>query len=163
MHRRIVEPFAPKAFYGIRGDYDPVEEELARYTELMEKFSPAICVMGIGENGHLAFNDPPADFETRDRIKVVELDEKCRVQQVNEGHFDSLPDVPPRALSLTVHALTDPDTVLVLVPESRKAEAVHAALEGPVTPECPASILQTKSNVRIYLDLESSSLLTVMK
>lgn len=163
MQQRIVEPFAPKAFYGMRGDHEPVEEELDRYSELIEKLSPAICVMGIGENGHLAFNDPPADFETRDRVRVVELDEKCRVQQVNEGHFDSLPDVPPRALSLTVHALTDPDTVLVLVPESRKAEAVRAAIEGPVTPECPASILQTKSNVRIYLDPESSSLLSATK
>lgn len=160
MQDRIAGPFAPKAFYGMRGDHQPVEEELERYTQLIRQLSPAICVMGIGENGHLAFNDPPADFGTHDLVQVVELDEKCRVQQVNEGHFGSLGDVPPRALSLTVRALTQPGKVMVLVPEARKAEAVRAALEGPVTPDCPASILQTKDNVRIYLDQESSSLLS---
>jgi glucosamine-6-phosphate deaminase len=160
MQRRIVEPFAPKAFYGMRGDHEPVEEELARYTQIIADLAPVICVMGIGENGHLAFNDPPADFETDDLIRIVDLDEKCRAQQVNEGHFASRMDVPTRALSLTVHALTQPDRVMVLVPEGRKAQAVQTALEGPVTPDCPASILQTKDNVRIYLDQESSSLLS---
>jgi glucosamine-6-phosphate deaminase len=159
MQQRIVEPFAPKAFYGMRGDHQPVQEELGRYSQLIEDLSPTMCVMGIGENGHLAFNDPPADFETEDLVRIVELDEKCRVQQVNEGHFGSVTDVPARALSLTVHALTQPEKVMVLVPEGRKAQAVRAALEGPVTPDCPASILQTKSNVRIYLDQDSSSLL----
>lgn len=160
MQSRIVEPFGPKAFYGMRGDHEPVAEEVDRYADLIRQLSPAICVMGIGENGHLAFNDPPADFDTHDLVRIVELDEKCRVQQVNEGHFDSLGDVPPRALSLTVHALTQPGKVMVLVPEARKAEAVRAALEGPVTPDCPASILRTRSNVRILLDQESSSLLS---
>lgn len=160
MQQRVVDRFAPKAFYGMRGDHEPVQEEVDRYTQLIRDLSPTICVMGIGENGHLAFNDPPADFETDDLVRIVDLDERCRVQQVNEGHFASMTDVPPRALSLTVHALTQPEKVMVLVPEERKSEAVRAALEGPVTPECPASILQTKSNVRIYLDPDSSSRLT---
>lgn len=159
MQKRIVEPFAPKAFYGMRGDHEPVQEEIERYSELIRQLSPAVCVMGIGENGHLAFNDPPADFDTDELARVVQLDQACRVQQVNEGHFSALHDVPPRALSLTVRALIQPAKVLVLVPEARKAEAVHQALEGPVTPDCPASILQTKNNVHIYLDKESSSLL----
>ena len=159
MQENLVRWVNPKAFYGICGDHTPVEEELARYTELIRTLDPAICVMGIGENGHLAFNDPPADFETHDLIHVVALDETCRMQQVNEGHFATLIDTPNRALSLTVPALLQPGTVMALTPEDRKAVAVNAALEGPVTPQCPASILQTASNARLYLDAESSALL----
>lgn len=159
MQERLVMQFNPKAFYGMRGDHVPVEDEIARYTTLLHELTPTICVMGIGENGHLAFNDPPADFETRDLVHVVDLDEKCRQQQVGEGHFASAADVPRQALSMTVHALLQPETVLVLAPEARKAQAVKAALEGAVTPSCPASILQTRSNARLYLDADSSALL----
>ena len=161
MQENLVRHVNPRAFYGVRGDHTPVEEELARYTELLRTLEPAICVMGIGENGHLAFNDPPADFETHDLIHVVDLDETCRMQQVNEGHFATLADTPKRALTLTVPALLQPETVIVLTPEDRKARAVKAALEGPVTPECPASVLQTTSNARLYLDAESSALLAL--
>lgn len=159
MRENLVSRVEPKAFHGVRGDHVPVEEELARYGRLVRDLDPAICVMGIGENGHLAFNDPPADFDTREMIQTVQLDEACRMQQVGEGHFASLADAPTRALTLTVYALLRPASVIVLTPEARKARAVKDALEGPVTPSCPASILQSAANARLYLDADSSSLL----
>jgi glucosamine-6-phosphate deaminase len=115
--------------------------------------------MGIGENGHLAFNDPPADFTTKRMIDVVNLIDSCRQQQVGEGHFARLEDVPRQALSLTVPALLAPQHVFVVAPETRKAEAVRAALEGLVTPNCPASILRTAQHARLYLDRDSAALL----
>jgi glucosamine-6-phosphate deaminase len=160
IRERLVDHVHPGAFYPIRGDSPNVEEELERYAGLIRKFPLDICVLGIGENGHLAFNDPPADFESKEIVHVVHLDHRCRQQQVNEGHFHRMSDVPEQAITLTVPALLAAKNVLAVVPESRKAEAVKAALEGPVTEECPASILRTKSNVTMYLDHESSSLLS---
>jgi len=160
IREKLVAHVGPRAFYPICGDAPDVEAELARYTVLLEAHPPDACVLGIGENGHLAFNDPPADFETEATIHVVHLDRRCRMQQVGEGHFATLADVPQRAISLTVPALLAPDRVLAVVPEQRKAEAVRAALQGPVTPACPASILRTQPHVTIYLDQESASLLT---
>lgn len=159
-HReRVVDVVHPQVFYGIEGDAPDVKAELKRYTALLEKHQPIACVMGIGENGHLAFNDPPADFDTAKTIHAVTLDEACRRQQVGEGHFPTFDVVPTQALSLTVPALLKPPHVWVLVPEQRKALAVKTALEGPVTPDCPASILQTQPHVRLYLDRDSASLL----
>ena len=125
----------------------------------MDEYPADACVLGIGENGHLAFNDPPADFETTEIIHVVDLDETCRLQQVGEGHFASLDDVPTQALSLTVPALLRAERVLAVVPEARKAEAVRAALQGPVTPDCPASVLRTQRHVTMYLDADSAGML----
>jgi glucosamine-6-phosphate deaminase len=159
MRENMVKHVKPKAFFGVQGDHEPIEAELERYAGLLQNLNPAVCVMGIGENGHLAFNDPPADFETKDLIRVVELDQACRTQQVGEGHFATVEETPRRALSLTVHALLRPGTILVLTPEGRKAKAVKATLEGPVTASCPASILQTQAKAHLYLDQESSSLL----
>jgi len=159
IQENVVDYVHPAAFYPIRGDAPDAKTELERYKRLLREFSPDICVMGIGENGHLAFNDPPADFETEEVIRIVDLDRRCRMQQVGEGHFATLDDVPTRAYSLTIPALLDVKHALVAVPELRKAEAVKAALRGPVTPNCPASILRTKANVTIYLDRESASLL----
>lgn len=159
MREKLVTRVKPKAFYGVRGDHEPVEEEIARYGQLVRDLDPVICVMGIGENGHLAFNDPPADFDTREMIHIVELDEACRAQQVGEGHFATVEDVPTSALTLTVHALMRPASVIVLTPEARKAQVVKRALEGPVTSDCPASLLQTAPNARLYLDADSSALL----
>jgi glucosamine-6-phosphate deaminase len=161
MHEKIELKLQPKEFFGIRGDV-PVNKEITRYTDLIQKHKPSICVMGIGENAHLAFNDPPADFTTQEIIKIVELDDiACRMQQVNEGHFASLADMPLQALTLTVRTLLDPESVLVLTPESRKAKAVKDSLEGPITPTCPASILQKSPNAHLYLDHDSSALLTL--
>lgn len=159
MRERVVAPMRPQHFEGMRGDHVPVEEELARYDRLLRENPPAVCVMGIGENGHLAFNDPPADFEAQDWVRVVEMDAVSRAQQVGEGHFPNLDAAPHRAISLTIPALLAPSSVFVLVPESRKALAVQRSLEGPTTPMVPASILRSQPHVRLYLDAESSSLL----
>ncbi len=157
MQENLLAHVTPQAFHGVRGDVEPVEEELERYGALVRDLDPAICVMGIGENGHLAFNDPPADLATRELIHVVELDEACRKQQVGEGHFESVEQAPTKALSLTVHALLRPATVMVLTPESRKADAVRQALLGPVTPDCPASVLQQAGHATLYLDEDSAA------
>jgi len=143
---QLISAVHPKTFHGIRGDAPDIDRELQRYSQLLHNLRPVVTVMGIGENGHLAFNDPPADFQTTEVIQIVTLDEACRRQQWNEGHFDTLDDVPRQALSLTVPALLASDHLLVIVPETRKAPAVKAALEGPITPQCPASILQTANN-----------------
>jgi glucosamine-6-phosphate deaminase len=155
---KLTNHVQPRAFYAMRGDAPDVEAELARYAGLLAQYPPDACVLGIGENGHLAFNDPPADFAAQAVIHVVELDERCRGQQVGEGHFATLDDVPPRALSLTVPALLAPPHVLAVVPEPRKAQAVQAALYGPVSPACPASILRTQPHVTLYLDRDSARL-----
>jgi glucosamine-6-phosphate deaminase len=159
IRERLTDAVRPRAFFGIQGDAADVPAELQRYTDLIRRYPPDVTVMGIGENGHLAFNDPPADFTTGATIHVVELDEACRRQQADEGHFPSAADVPRRALSLTIPALLASRNVLVLAPEQRKAIAVKAALEGPVTPDCPASILQKQPHAQLYLDRESASLL----
>lgn len=163
MNENIVAYVAPKAFEGVQGDHDPVEEELERYSQLLRELKPAITVMGIGENGHLAFNDPPADFDAAELIRIVDMDEVSRNQQVGEGHFPSLAETPKQALSLTIPALLSAGVVLVGVPEERKAAAVKAALEGPVTPYCPASVLQTQAHAHVFLDQESSSLLNLVR
>jgi len=159
MMENIVSHVTPRAFEGVRGDHSPIGAEIERYSALIRELNPAITVMGIGENGHLAFNDPPADFEATDLVRLVTMDEVSRKQQVGEGHFASLAESPTQALSLTIPALLRPAVVLVGVPESRKAAAVKAALEGPVSPDCPASILQIQPHATVFLDADSSSLL----
>ena len=159
LHDQLVAALRPQAFHGIRGDAEDVEAELERYSALLAAQPPVACVMGIGENGHLAFNDPPADFTIVRTIQVVTLDEACRRQQVGEGHFARLEEVPRHAISLTIPALLAPRHVLVIAPEKRKAAAVRAALEGPLTPDCPASILRTAAHARLFLDRASAALL----
>jgi len=149
----------PLAFHQIGADDAKPQVEIERYSAILEKLDPSICVLGIGENGHLAFNDPPADFETDKLVHQVSLDELCRRQQWQEGHFATLEKVPTEALTLTIRALLRPTYVFGIVPERRKAIAVKAALEGPVSPSCPASILRTKPFARLYLDTDSASLL----
>jgi glucosamine-6-phosphate deaminase len=116
-----------------------------------------VAFVGIGENGHLAFNDPPADFDTREPYLVVALDEACRRQQVGEGWFGSLADVPRTAVSMSCRQILAARTILVIVPDARKAEAVRGALEGPVTPLVPASILQEHPDVTVFLDPPAAS------
>ena len=154
---KLADPVQARRFYGIRGDADDVEAEMERYAQLLAEHRPVACVLGIGENGHLAFNDPPADFAVERTMMPVTLAESARRQQVGEGHFATLADVPTQALTLTIPALLAPPYILGVVPEARKAEAVQQALEGPVTTGCPASILRTRSNVRLYLDRDSAS------
>jgi len=119
-----------------------------------------VAFVGIGENGHLAFNDPPADFQTREPYIVVNLDEACRRQQVGEGWFSRLDEVPTRAISMSVQQILKARRIICSVPDQRKARAVQAALEGPVTPMVPSSILQTHQGTTVYLEPASASLLT---
>jgi glucosamine-6-phosphate deaminase len=159
IRQNLINHVHPRAFFGMAGDEATAEAEIERYTALLAQHRPCCCVMGIGENGHLAFNDPPADFETRATVHVVQLDHACRQQQVGEGHFANLAAVPMHALSLTIHALLQPPKLFVVVPESRKAKAVADALGGPVSPHCPASILQVCAHAHLYLDEDSSATL----
>jgi len=143
----------------IDGLGDP-DLECERYAALLRRFPVDLCCLGIGENGHLAFNDPPvADFDDPLDLKVVELDVASRRQQVNEGHFSTFDDVPRLAMTVTIPALLRARRVLAIVPEARKAEPVRAALEGPISTACPASILRTRDNVTLHLDSGSASML----
>lgn len=118
-----------------------------------------VAFAGIGENAHLAFNDPPADFNIEDPYLIVELDEACRQQQVNEGWFPTVSDVPKRAISMSVKQILRSKEIIVVAPEERKAQAVKNSLEGEITPLVPASILRTHPKATIYLDKDSAALL----
>ena len=118
-----------------------------------------VAFVGIGENGHLAFNDPPADFETERPYIIVALDEACRRQQVGEGWFTSFDDVPTHAISMSVQQILKSREIVCVVPEARKAAAVKACVEGPISPMAPASILRTHGNTTLYLDRDSAALL----
>jgi glucosamine-6-phosphate deaminase len=132
-------------------------KEADRYAALLGRHPLDLCVMGIGENGHLAFNDPDdADFADPFDVKLVALDRACRQQQVGEGHFAQLADVPAHAITVTIPALLRAADVIVVCPEARKATAVSQALLGPVSPACPASILRRQAHARLYLDTESA-------
>ena len=139
---------------------DDAEVECARYGELLAKYPTDIVVMGIGENGHIAFNDPPvADFNDKKAVKPVELDEVCRNQQVNDGCFEKIEDVPKTAITLTVPTLFAGDYLFCIVPASSKARAVRATLCNEINEKCPATVLRRHKNAVLYLDGDSSSLL----
>ena len=158
---RLFDHLPFKAIHLLNGDSEDPLQECARYESLLRERTLDVACIGIGENGHLAFNDPPADFETEALVHVVTLDRVCRQQQVNEGHFSSLEDVPRQALSLTIPAIMSARALSCAVPDARKARAVQCALEGPLTPDCPASILRNHPNCQIYLDYDSASLLSL--
>lgn len=144
--------------YYLNGQASDPQAECERYAGLLEKYPPDIVFLGIGENGHLAFNDPGvADFNDSNKVKVVELDDVCRNQQVNDGCFVSLADVPKKALTLTMSALIDIPDAIAVVPGETKKDAVTSAVRGPVTTECPASVLQRRQNAVMYLDRESAA------
>jgi glucosamine-6-phosphate deaminase len=162
MRERVVAHLPFGAFHYVEGGADDPDAEAARYATLLEEHPVDLCCLGIGENGHLAFNDPPvADFDDPLVVKVVDLDDRCKLQQVGEGHFATVADVPPRAITVTVPGLLRARRTLAIVPEARKAEPVRAALEGPVTTACPASILRRQPRATLFLDRESASLLKV--
>lgn len=151
-------PVPPHAFYAINGEGD-CQEECRRLGALIRECTIDVAFVGVGENGHLAFNDPPADFQTEEPYLVVNLDEACRQQQVGEGWFKSLQDVPQQAISMSIRQIMKSRSIICSVPDSRKREAVKAAVKGPVTPLVPASILQQHDGTMLYLDRESASLL----
>ncbi len=158
LRERFVDRVHPGAFHPIEGDAPDAGQECERYAALLAAGPLDLCCLGIGENGHLAFNDPPvADFEDPEVVKVVELDQACRRQQVGEGHFRTVDDVPPQAITVTIPALLAARRVLAVVPEARKREPVRAALTGPITTACPASVLRTRPQVTLFLDEESGA------
>lgn len=146
-------------FHFVEGDRDNPEEECARLNRRIQQRQIDVAFIGIGENGHLAFNDPPADFETETPYIIVELDEACRKQQLGEGWFKSLEDVPRKAISMSIRQIMKSHRLVVTVPDARKAKAVQCAVEGEVTNMCPASRLQEHPDCRLFLDTASASLL----
>jgi glucosamine-6-phosphate deaminase len=158
LRERLVARVHPGAFHEIVGDAPDPNAEAQRYAALIRAHPLDLCCLGIGENGHLAFNDPPvADFHDPLDVKIVELDEPCRAQQVGEGHFGALAEVPTHALTVTIPALLRAAAVLAIVPEARKAAPVARALQGPISTECPASALRTCAHATLYLDADSAS------
>jgi glucosamine-6-phosphate deaminase len=131
----------------------------ARVGRELAKAPIDVAFVGIGENAHLAFNDPPADFESEAPYLVVTLDEACRRQQVGEGWFPSLEAVPAQALSMSIQQILKSNAIICIVPDARKAAAVRASLEGDITPDAPASILRGHRHVTVYLDCDSAALL----
>ncbi len=149
-----------RAMYLIKGESPDPVQECKRMGVLIQAHPIDVACIGFGENGHLAFNDPPADFETEQPYLVVELDQRCRMQQVGEGWFQSLEQVPTRAISMSVRQILKSKQLVATVPDLRKAEAVKNALEGPVTPQCPASIVQQHENCSVFLDEPAASRLS---
>lgn len=145
-------PVPPKAFHEVNGEAADLAGECRRLEALIQTAPVDVACVGIGENGHLAFNDPPADFETEAAYLVVDLDEACRRQQVGEGWFATLDDVPRQALSMSVRQIMKSRRIVCTVPDARKAEAVRNAVRGPVSNLCPASILQTHPACTLFLD-----------
>jgi glucosamine-6-phosphate deaminase len=155
-HRMLPRPL--KAFHYVNGEADPAAE-CKRLGTIIRSSPIDVAFVGIGENGHLAFNDPPADFATEEPYLVVNLDDACRRQQLGEGWFPTFEDVPKRAISMSCRQILKSAHIVCTVPDRRKAQAVKGTVEGPVTPTVPASILQQHASATLYLDEESSSLL----
>jgi len=155
---RLIDKVPVGRHHLLDGEGDP--EQVARQIgDTLAACPVDLAFVGIGENGHLAFNDPPADFTTERPYLIVTLDEACRRQQVGEGWFASVDDVPARAVSMSVRQILKSKEIIAVVPDARKANAVKACVEGPVSPMAPASILQTHQNTTLYLDRDSAALL----
>ena len=158
LKERLIQKTGITKHFLLDGEQDPVEV-IRRTGEVLQAAPVDLAFVGIGENGHLAFNDPPADFETPEPYIVVKLDEACRRQQLGEGWFASLTDVPERAISMSIRQILKATKIICIVPDARKAKAVKACLEGEIGPLAPASILRTHANTTIYLDQHSAGLL----
>jgi glucosamine-6-phosphate deaminase len=155
-HSKLPLPLAN--FHYINAEKNP-EAECRRLNDLIKPRTIEVAFIGIGENGHLAFNDPPADFQTEQPYIVVNLDDACRKQQLGEGWFPTLNDVPRQAISMSIRQIMKSKAIVCTVPDARKAQAVKAAVESPVTPQVPASILQRHPNAELFLDRESAGML----
>lgn len=151
-------PLPLRAFHFLDAETNP-EAECRRVGEILLKHPIDVAFIGIGENGHIAFNDPPADFETEEPYLVVELDEPCRHQQLGEGWFSTLSEVPTRAVSMSVRQILKSASIICTVPDERKAEAVRGAMEAEISPAVPASILRSHPDCRLFLDQPAASLL----
>ena len=154
---RLINKVGIVRYHLLDGEADP-KGVIAEVAAEIRKAPIDVAFVGIGENGHLAFNDPPADFETDEAYIVVELDEACRRQQLGEGWFKSLADVPRRALSMTVRQILKAKEIICVVPDARKAQAVAKCLGSEISPMVPASILRSHDRAVIYLDKDSAAL-----
>ncbi|MBC8003168.1 MAG: glucosamine-6-phosphate deaminase [Opitutaceae bacterium] len=160
MRERVEGRVKPRTFHYLEGDCPLPLDECARYTRLLKAQPIDLCCLGIGENGHIAFNDPSvADFNDPHTVKLVKLDDACKLQQFNEGHFPSLEAVNPYAFTLTIPALCSAKKMLCIAPETRKARAVRDALKGPISTACPASFLRKQAHCTLLLDQDSAGLL----
>jgi glucosamine-6-phosphate deaminase len=157
LREHLVDPTGIPTFHALDGE-DDLEAVRRKVGAALQRAPIDVAFVGIGENAHLAFNDPPADFETTEPYLVVALDEACRRQQVGEGWFATIGDVPTRAISMSVRRILAAREILAVVPDERKAAAVAAVLTGPITPDVPASILRTHPRTTLYLDAASASL-----
>jgi len=158
LRENLIEPTRLGKYHFLDGEGN-LDEVRARVGRALAEEDVDVMFAGIGENGHLAFNDPPADFETTEPYIVVKLDEACRRQQVGEGWFAKFEDVPDTAISMSIRQMLKAREMLIIVPDARKAAAVKATLEGEIGPAVPASILRTHPNVTLYLDRAAASLL----
>jgi glucosamine-6-phosphate deaminase len=157
LRRNIVDIVNPKAFYSVPGQATDLRQACRDYEELLRGHPASLCVLGLGENGHLAFNDPPfADFDDPLWVKVVRLDTVSRLQQVRQGPFPNLDAVPTHAITLTIPALLSAKRLICLAPQARKIGAVHRTLFDPISPACPATILRRTPHAHLYLDTESA-------
>jgi len=159
LQERLIDKTGITLLHLLNGEDNPAEI-IRRASEAIKSAPIDITFAGIGENGHLAFNDPPADFETSDPYFIVNLDDVCRKQQVGEGWFAGLSDVPEQAISMSVRQILNSKEIIAVVPDARKAQAVKACFEGPISPMAPASILRTHAHATVYLDRQSAALLT---
>ena len=157
---RLVNKVPLGQFHGLRGDAPDGSDEAKRYAKLLEENPPDFAVLGIGENGHLAFIDPPfCDFNDPEAVKLVQLDEICRNQQVNDGAFASLDEVPRDALSLTIPTLMARPKLFAIAPGPAKRQAIKNTVEGPVSTSCPASILRTHEDAHLFIDVVAAEYL----
>jgi glucosamine-6-phosphate deaminase len=160
MRERVQAVIKPRVFNFLEGDAMQPLDECDRYAKLLQAQPIDLCCLGIGENGHLAFNDPPvADFKDPRAVKIVKLDEACRAQQAGEGHFPNIDAVPQYALTMTIPAICAAKNMLCIVPEKRKAQAVRDTLKGPVSTTCPGSFLRQQAHCTLYLDSDAASLI----
>jgi glucosamine-6-phosphate deaminase len=159
LQERLIQKTGMTNYHLLDGDSDP-SASIRSASEAIASAPIDIAFVGIGENGHLAFNDPPADFETDEPYLIVNLDEACRLQQVGEGWFANISETPKQAISMSIRQVLKAKEIVAIVPDSRKANAVKACLEGEISPMAPASILRRHESATVYLDKNSAALLT---
>jgi glucosamine-6-phosphate deaminase len=159
LQERLIRKTGITHHHLLNGEGDPAEV-IRRTSQALREAPIDVAFVGIGENGHLAFNDPPADFETEEEYLIVTLDEACRRQQLGEGWFPTVDDVPRRAISISVRQILKAKEIICIVPDARKAKAVKSCFEGEISPLVPASILRTHPNTTVYLDQYSAALLS---
>ena len=161
LRERFVQHVPLKTFHYVKGDAPDGTAECKRLGDILRQHLVDVACIGIGENGHLAFNDPPADFDTVEPYIVVNLDEGCRKQQLGEGWFKKLDDVPKQAITMTIRQILAATTLIVTVPDERKADAVKGCVDGELSPNCPSSILRIHADCHLFLDAAAAGKLSV--